>query len=553
MTSTEQESVNMGPYDRDECAESPFLCGMEAGCLNTVGSYVCLCNDLKLKDPVRGCSREPGTSNTNLQTTDSINDTFNFDQLLDILRKKNQGTHNVTEMHSKSPGNMSTNYFHSYTIVDPQSSVLYGCLFTVVVVLIASILVCVWWRRRIYYCCRRKLPHAISASSLGNLTQHYLTNPNYYSNSPDNPFLKMLQDMEIPGESITLQETIGEGCFGKVYEGSYVQDSEVSVPVAVKVLKDNLSSEVERDFEREVEAMSTFDHENILKLLGVVLKEAEAVPWMVFEFMQHGNLGELLRNNCSYVNQPPVSLKQTDLVLFATQIARGMTYLSSQHFVHRDLATRNCLVGENLTVKISDFGMSRDIYTCDYYKIGGSRMLPVRWMAPESMMYGKFTLDSDVWSYGVVLWEIFTLGKQPYYGHSNEEVVKLVLQGILLSPPGECPYFIYDIMAGCWKTEPRDRLKFPDIYQVLEFNIPFGSSETLPRSAASWNVGSHQSLKSFSYCSFADSTEHSLRFSVSSIMSSIDIVQDTVINSVQDVGQPTVLREVDSTEDSADT
>ncbi|XP_013784786.1 tyrosine-protein kinase transmembrane receptor Ror-like [Limulus polyphemus] len=378
---------------------------------------------------------------------------------------------------------MSTNYLHSYTVVNPQPSVLYGCLFTVVLVLIAGILVCFWWRRRLYYCCRRKLPHAISVSSLGKITQHHLTNPNYYSSSPDNPFLKMLRDMEIPGESITFQETVGEGCFGKVYKGIYIQDSGIAVPVAVKVLKDNLSSEVESDFEREVEAMSTFDHENILKLLGVVLKEAEAVPWMVFEFMQYGDLGELLRNNSSYINQPPGGLSyrltQADLVLFATQIARGMTYLSSQHFVHRDLATRNCLVGENLTVKISDFGMSRDIYTCDYYKIGGSRMLPVRWMAPESMMYGKFTLDSDVWSYGVVLWEIFTLGKQPYYGHSNEEVVKLVLQGILLSPPGECPYYIYDIMAGCWKTEPRDRLKFPDIYQILEYNIPSDSSQTL--------------------------------------------------------------------------
>nr|CAD7414046.1 unnamed protein product [Timema poppensis] len=144
-----------------------------------------------------------------------------------------------------------------------------------------------------------------------------------------------------------------------------------------------------------------------------------------------------------------------------------MCYLASQRFVHRDLACRNCLVGSGLTVKIADFGMSRDVYTCDYYKIGGSRLLPVRWMSPESVLYGRFTLESDVWSYGVVLWEIYSMGKQPYYGHSNEEVVRLILQGIMLIPPDDCPTLICELMRSCWKTEPRDRIRFPEIYDKL--------------------------------------------------------------------------------------
>lgn len=160
-----------------------------------------------------------------------------------------------------------------------------------------------------------------------------------------------------------------------------------------------------------------------------------------------------------------------------------MRYLAAQRFVHNDLACRNCLVGSELTVKIADFGMSRDIYTCDYYRIGGSKPVPLRWMSPESVMYRRFTLESDVWSYGVVLWEIYSLGKQPYYGLNNEEVVKLILQGIMLIPPDGCPGFICDLMRACWKSEPKDRIKFPEIYDRLkkayedkEFDRPSAAS-----------------------------------------------------------------------------
>ncbi|VDI12121.1 Hypothetical predicted protein [Mytilus galloprovincialis] len=134
--------------------------------------------------------------------------------------------------------------------------------------------------------------------------------------------------------------------------------------------------------------------------------------------MVHGDLADLLRRNNPVMRSSDrdITLEKTDLIDISLQIANGMTYLTSKHFVHRDLATRNCLVGEGFVVKISDFGMARNVYTCDYYRIGRSRMLPVLWMSPESMKYGRFTTESDIWAFGVVLWEIFSYGRQPYYG-----------------------------------------------------------------------------------------------------------------------------------------
>ncbi|XP_026686010.1 tyrosine-protein kinase transmembrane receptor Ror-like [Diaphorina citri] len=121
------------------------------------------------------------------------------------------------------------------------------------------------------------------------------------------------------------------------------------------------------------------------------------------------------------------------------QVAAGMAYLCSHHYVHRDLAARNCLVGDGLTVKISDFGLSRDVYASDYYRIQSKSLLPVRWMPPESILYGKFTTESDVWSYGVVLWEVYSYGLQPYYGYSNQEVIEMIRSRQMLRGPEDCP------------------------------------------------------------------------------------------------------------------
>ncbi|CAL1289646.1 unnamed protein product [Larinioides sclopetarius] len=466
----------------DICGLNPNICGMEAGCYNQGDSYLCLCHDLKPADANNNCDRTESPSSPTSSTDSSVTKvllqvaptegSFGPHQLLGMLSTSKQPPGNLTESNSTLTSEPSHVVPHTSAGFAGLSAVLGTCLFALVLLTICSLILFVYHRRKGTLCWwlspdRRR---NAAAMSLSKCMEQYIANPNYYSTSPDAPLLGM-RHLQIPSDNVVLMEEIGEGCFGKVHKGMYTRNDGLMQMVAVKTLKDNFNQDAQTDFEREVEIMSSFSHENILKLEGIVFKENQTCPWMVFEFMQHGDLAQLLRSNSplsrTQNTEQAVELNESNLIWISSQIANGMMYLSSQHFVHRDLATRNCLVGDHLSVKISDFGMSRDIYTSDYYKVRGSRMLPIRWMAPESITYGKFSLESDVWAFGVVLWEIFTCGKQPYYGHSNDEVVKLILQGILLSTPENCPPFICNVMAGCWKTEPRDRLTFADVYDII--------------------------------------------------------------------------------------
>uniref|UniRef100_A0AAR2IUA2 Tyrosine-protein kinase receptor n=1 Tax=Pygocentrus nattereri TaxID=42514 RepID=A0AAR2IUA2_PYGNA len=286
----------------------------------------------------------------------------------------------------------------------------------------------------------------------------------------------------IKRRDIVLKRELGEGAFGKVFlaECYNLSPTKDKMLVAVKTLKDPTLA-ARKDFQREAELLTNLQHEHIVKFYGVCVDGDPLI--MVFEYMKHGDLNKFLRAHgpdaMILVDGKPLQtngeLGLSQMLHIATQIAAGMVYLASQHFVHRDLATRNCLVGNGLLVKIGDFGMSRDIYSTDYYRsgegrcvwVGGHTMLPIRWMPPESIMYRKFSTESDVWSFGVILWEIFTYGKQPWFQLANNEVIECITQGRVLERPRLCPKEVYDIMLGCWQREPQQRLNIKDIQKIL--------------------------------------------------------------------------------------
>ena len=273
---------------------------------------------------------------------------------------------------------------------------------------------------------------------------------------------------EFPISAIRFIQEMGEGTFGKVYKGElcgYYSDTTVTA-VVIKTMKPGADTKQQQDFRKEVELMTDMKHPNIICLLGVSLRDHPNC--MLFEFLCNGDLHNYLNLNSprNEKNCHPCILGYDELLHIAMSVASGMEYLASHRYVHRDLATRNVLVGENLTIKISDFGLARDIYAEDYYRIE-HQVLPVRWMPPEALVYGSLTVESDIWSYGVVLWEIFSYGLQPYYGYSNQEVIEMIRSRQMLPCPEECPPFIYTLMIECWQEMPIRRPSFKEIHTRL--------------------------------------------------------------------------------------
>jgi len=229
--------------------------------------------------------------------------------------------------------------------------------------------------------------------------------------------------------------------------------------------------------------MNKFDHPNILKLLGVCFDQETF--FITFEYMELGDLNNYLRNKAICISQPSSNLTVPQLVNMATNIAAGLEYLAGHHFVHRDLATRNCLINEQLFVKIADFGLSKDVYSRDYYRLGDKSVLPIQWMPPEAILYCKFSAQSDIWSFGIVLWEIFAGGAQPYYTLSNEEVVEYVNNKNVLQCPSDFPSNLYNLMVDCWANNPESRPTASEVYATLQDLNPELLADNVPTTSPS--------------------------------------------------------------------
>ncbi|XP_050801684.1 tyrosine-protein kinase Fer isoform X2 [Gopherus flavomarginatus] len=254
-------------------------------------------------------------------------------------------------------------------------------------------------------------------------------------------------------EDVTLGELLGKGNFGEVYKGTLKDKT----PVAVKTCKEDLPQELKIKFLSEARILKQYDHPNIVKLIGVCTQRQPI--YIVMELIPGGDF-------LSFLRKKKDELKTKQLVKFSLDAAAGMAYLESKNCIHRDLAARNCLVGENNVLKISDFGMSRQ-EDDGVYSSSGLKQIPIKWTAPEALNYGRYTSESDVWSFGILLWETFSLGVCPYPGMTNQQAREQVEKGYRMSAPQKCPEEIYKIMQRCWDYKPENRPKFSEIQKEL--------------------------------------------------------------------------------------
>lgn len=264
------------------------------------------------------------------------------------------------------------------------------------------------------------------------------------------------RDYEIQRERIELGPCIGEGQFGDVHQGIYLSPENPALAVAIKTCKNCTSDSVREKFLQEALTMRQFDHPHIVKLIGVI---TENPVWIIMELC---TLGELR----SFLQVRKYNLDLASLILYAYQLSTALAYLESKRFVHRDIAARNVLVSSNDCVKLGDFGLSRYMEDSTYYKASKGK-LPIKWMAPESINFRRFTSASDVWMFGVCMWEILMHGVKPFQGVKNNDVIGRIENGERLPMPPNCPPTLYSLMTKCWAYDPSRRPRFTELKAQL--------------------------------------------------------------------------------------
>ncbi|CAN9507027.1 unnamed protein product [Ophioblennius macclurei] len=289
--------------------------------------------------------------------------------------------------------------------------------------------------------------------SVPHLIHHLLSTRQHVTRRSDIVLQKaVLKDKWVlEHDDIVLGQLIGRGNFGEVFSGHLRSDN---TPVAVKSCKENLAPEHKNKFLMEARILKQYNHPNIVRLIGVCTQKQPI--YIIMELVEGGDFLSFLRTEGH-------SLTSKMLVKMTENVASGMEYLESKKCIHRDLAARNCLVAERNVVKISDFGMSRQEDDGVYSAEGGLRQVPVKWTAPEALNYGRFTTESDVWSFGVLLWETFSMGMTPYMTLTNQQTREQVERGHRMIAPQGCPAEIFKIMNSCWEYDPHKRPSFKKI------------------------------------------------------------------------------------------
>ncbi len=324
------------------------------------------------------------------------------------------------------------------------------------------------------------IPRAQSDNQIGLQKDYDIYGP-IYSELSNRLSTSVVKIKVISKSNVTLSRNLGMGQFGLVYFGETVglserdleigdsDDCSETFEVAVKMLRPNPPRSEKLAFEREVKYMSHFKHRNVVQLLAVCWKDEQ---FILMEYMRHGDLQNFLQQYKSVGTIEETDntiISQSKLLEMSTQIADAMMYLASCKFIHRDLATRNCLVGGDSIVKVADFGLSRNLYDSCYYRFQGSAMLPIRWMADECF-FGRFSEKTDVYAFGVTMWEIFSLCKEK--PHSTKTDQQLVLETLrnsrtMLDKPPLCDDKVYDIMNQCMREKAKDRPNFEQVFNKL--------------------------------------------------------------------------------------